>query len=47
MLDSRWSTDANGIAECMGLQADANLELGEIIELLEEKISEETLFTPA
>jgi hypothetical protein len=47
VLDSRWSTDANGIAECMGLQADANLELGEIIELLEEKISEETLFTPA
>lgn len=45
-LDSRLSTDANGIAEALGLQADPNIELDEIIEQLEAKISSETLFRP-
>ncbi len=41
-LDTRYSTDANGIAASLGLKADANLELQEILELLEAKISEHT-----
>lgn len=44
-LGPRFSTDANGIAESLGLQAEAKLELEEIIKLLETKISNETLFT--
>lgn len=44
-LDSRFSTDANGIAECLGLQADAKVELEEIIAFLESKITEDTLLT--
>jgi hypothetical protein len=46
-LDTRLSTDAAGIAKCLGLQAEANLELAEIITLLEAKISKDTLLTVA
>jgi hypothetical protein len=46
MLQSRLSTDANGIARCLGLQAEARIELEEIIQTLQAKISPETLFTP-
>lgn len=46
-LDSRLSTNAEGIAVSLGLQAEANMELGTIIEQLESKISAETLFTVA
>jgi len=42
-LDSRFSTDADGIAECLGLQADPKVELEEIVSLLESKITEDTL----
>jgi hypothetical protein len=45
-LDSRLSTDAQGIARCLGLQAEANIELEQIIQLLESKLSQETLFSP-
>jgi hypothetical protein len=45
-LDSRISTDANGIAEALGPQADSNVELDQIIQQLEAKISGETLFRP-
>ncbi len=45
-LDSRLSTDAQGIARCLGLQAEANIELEQIIQLLESKLSRETLFSP-
>ena len=45
-LHSRLSTDASGIAQCLGLQAEARVELKEIIRALEEKISPATLFTP-
>ncbi len=44
-LDSRLSTDADGIAECLGLQADPKIELEEIISLLESKMTEDTLLT--
>ena len=46
-LDSRLSTDANGIAACLGLQAGARVELEEIISRLEGKISKATLFSLA
>jgi hypothetical protein len=44
-LESRWSTDANGISKCLGLKAEPKVELDEIIRVLEEKISDETLLT--
>jgi hypothetical protein len=43
-LHERLSTDSAGIATCLGLQADSNVELGRIIQQLEAKISETTLF---
>lgn len=45
-LQSRLSTDAEGIALCLGLQAEARVELDEIIKALQAKISPATLFTP-
>jgi hypothetical protein len=44
-LSSRFSTDANGIAECLGLQTNQRMELEEVIRVLEAKISDKTLFT--
>jgi hypothetical protein len=44
-LDTRFSTDANGIAECLGLQTDQRMELEQIVKLLGTKISQKTLFT--
>lgn len=44
-LDSRLSTDADGIATSLGLQADANVAMGQIVRHLETKISEDTLFS--
>jgi hypothetical protein len=46
LLESRLSTDAEGIARCLGLQAEARVELEVIIRSLEAKISPKTLFTP-
>ena len=45
-LDSRWSTDANGIATCLGLKAEPKVELQYILDLLETKICSATLFAP-
>lgn len=42
-LKSRLSTDANGIATCLGLQAEAKIELEQIIAELEKKINDNTL----
>lgn len=42
-LASRLSTDADGIATCLGLQAEANVELEKILGQLEAKISVDTL----
>jgi len=43
VLRERVSTDAAGIATCLGLQASANVELEMIIKVLESKISDKTL----
>ena len=43
-LASRLSTDSDGIATCLGLQAETKVELGRIVEQIESKISKETLF---
>ena len=45
-LRNRISTDANGIALCLGLQAEAKLELEQIVKYVQSRISEKTLFTP-
>ncbi len=41
-LDTRHSTDSDGIATSLGLSASPNVELQEIIAILQDKISEET-----
>ncbi|MGC9222301.1 MAG: NotI family restriction endonuclease [Terracidiphilus sp.] len=46
-LQSRFSTDAEGVARCLGLQAEARVEIEEIIKTLEAKISPATVFAPA
>ena len=46
ILKSRLSTDAEGVATCLGLQAEARVELEEIIWKLQEKIGPATLFAP-
>jgi len=43
-LTSRLSTDSDGIAVCLGLQAETKVELGKIVEQIEWKISKDTLF---
>jgi hypothetical protein len=45
-LQSRLSTDADGIAMCLGLQAEARLDLAHIVSALETKISNATRFRP-
>jgi hypothetical protein len=42
-MNSRLSTDADGIATCLGLQAEAKIELKLIISELENKINDDTL----
>lgn len=42
-LKDRHSTDANGIALCLGLQAEAKMDLDAIIKYLEARICENTL----
>jgi len=44
-LSERVSTDSVGIARCLGLQAQAKIELEIIVRLLESKISDRTLFS--
>jgi hypothetical protein len=42
-LLERASTDADGIAQCLGLKAEAKVDLEVILKALESKISEKTL----
>jgi hypothetical protein len=42
-LVERVSTDTAGIAACLGLQAQAKVELQVIVEMLEDKLSDQTL----
>lgn len=44
-LTSTLSTDTEGMANCLGLQADAKVQMKEIIEKLESKLSDQTLLT--
>ena len=44
-LDTRVSTDSNGISQCLGLNAEANVALEDIIAMLEQKLSEEFRLT--
>lgn len=43
-LDQRLSTDARGVAKCLGIQAETKVELETIIAALEKKVSSATLF---
>jgi hypothetical protein len=45
-LAERLSTDVAGIARCLGRQASPNMELEQIIELLEARLSTDTLLDP-
>lgn len=47
VLDTRVSTDTNGVAKCLGLNAEANVALEDIIALLEAKICDEYRLTLA
>lgn len=40
-LDTRVSTDSEGIAKCLGLNADSKMELQDIIQILEPKLIDE------
>lgn len=44
-LYERMSTDSQGISKCMGLQAEANVDLDVIVKILESKISVKTLLS--
>lgn len=44
-LMKRYSTDSLGISTLLGLKAEANVDLEEIVKFLESKISDATLFT--
>ena len=46
VLDKRLSTDADGIARCLGLKSEARVEIGQIHQALKRKMSRDTLFTP-
>ncbi len=43
-LSNRISTDADGIAICLGLQAEAKIELEQLVKQLEKRISANTIF---
>jgi uncharacterized metal-binding protein len=44
-LTKRLSTDAAGIATCLGLQSEAKIDLEVIFSLIEQKITAKTLFS--
>lgn len=44
-LGERMSTDGDGIAKCLGLEGEANVELEEILKQLQAKISTQTLMS--
>ena len=47
VLESRNSTDSNGIARLLGLNAKANIGFDEIAKILEDKISDKTILSIA
>ncbi len=44
-LSDRLSTDAAGVAACLGLQVDAKVELTTILKQIEAKLPKSTLLT--
>ena len=42
-LTQRWSTDVNGIAQCLGLQTSPRVELEAMLRQIEEKLPQSTL----
>jgi len=46
ILQARLNTDADGIGACLGLQAEARVQLERILEALQAKLSPATLFVP-
>lgn len=44
-LTQRWSTDANGIAQCLGLQTSPRVELEAMLRQIEEKLPQSTLLS--
>lgn len=46
LMQSRLSTDAEGIGICLGLQAEARVALEQILQALQAKLSSTTLFVP-
>lgn len=46
LMQSRLSTDADGIAACLGLQAEARVELDQIFKALQARLSPATRFVP-
>ncbi len=44
-LSERLSTDSEGLAKCLGLQADANIDLEEILTKIQSKVNNNTLLT--
>lgn len=46
VMQSRLSTDTDGIGLCLGLQAEARIELEQIMHTLQAKLSATTLFAP-
>ncbi|MCC3407088.1 MAG: hypothetical protein JGK17_16130 [Microcoleus sp. PH2017_10_PVI_O_A] len=46
VMQSRLSTDADGIGMCLGLQVEARVELEQILQALQAKLSQSTLFVP-
>ena len=45
-LERRLSTDAAGISSCLGLQANANVDLAQIFATLESRLSSKTILMP-
>ena len=45
-LDSRLSTDMEGIASCLGLNAEARIQFQQIVQSLEARLSHKTRFIP-
>jgi hypothetical protein len=46
VLQSRLSTDVEGIGLCLGLQAETRVDLQQILQALQMKLSPATLFVP-
>jgi hypothetical protein len=44
-LSERWSTDTNGIAQCLGLQTSSRVEMEMILQQIEAKLPQSLLLS--